>query len=128
MGVRDEYTRLRHLKWVDLYEKEKPFQIFVTLPDGVEDPRTDNLVFEDNVEQTIHDVRGNEDKFNIDNHGFQYVNHETKISAFDSKDSIEQVYLPELEQLLKNSLVDADRVVFFNWRVRRYQAYLSRNG
>jgi hypothetical protein len=113
----NERATLKYLKWVPLYEKEKPFQIFVPLPPGVEDDRTDNLVFETEKEQDVLDARGQEHTFTLNRNGFQYVKHETKVDVFDTKEKVEDIYLPELTELLKTQLEDVHRVVFFNWRV-----------
>lgn len=118
--VFNERARLTYLKWDKLYETEKPFQIFVPLPDDVEDSRTDNLIFESEEEQEILDIRGSESQFSLDDNGFQIVSSGTKMDAFDSKAKIEDVYLPELVELLQRHVAGADRIVFFNWRVRLY--------
>jgi hypothetical protein len=113
----NERATLTYLKWDKLYEAEKPFQIFVDLPEGVDDPRTDNLIFESETEQDILDVRGREESFNLNDHGFQFVRHKTSVDIFDSKEKIENIYLAEMTDLLEKTLQGADRVVFFNWRV-----------
>ena len=51
---------------------------------------------------TIHDVAGDEQKYTIDSHGFQYVNHESKEKDFVDNEQIKAQYYPEVEQLLKD--------------------------
>src|ERR1700754_4130329 len=69
---------LKFLQWQSLYEVEKPFQIFINIPDHVKDRRTTNLVFED-CQVMIKDVRGHSHDFTLDYHGFMYRIHETSM-------------------------------------------------
>ncbi len=111
---------LKFLKWQPLYEIEKPFQIFINIPDHVEDKRTTNLVFE-TVEIPALDVRTCQTKFDLDHHGFQYCYHNTAIEDFKKRDLVDKYYLPEMERLLKDKLEGVDRVFFFDWRVSKGQ-------
>ena len=112
----DKIINLKFLKWQPLYEIEKPFQIFINIPDHVEDKRTTNLVFED-VKVSASDVRTCQTNFNLDHHGFQYCHHSSAVEDFSMRDVVEKWYLPEMEMLLKNKLEGVDRVFFFDWRV-----------
>jgi hypothetical protein len=51
----------------------------------------------------VHDISGDEDKYTIDSHGFQYVKHESKEKDFLDDEQIKAVYYPETEQLLKDA-------------------------
>lgn len=51
----------------------------------------------------IHDITGDEDKYTLDSHGFQYVKHESKEKDFLDDAKIKAEYYPEIEQLLKDS-------------------------
>jgi hypothetical protein len=51
---------------------------------------------------TIHDISGDVDEFNLDDQGFQYVNHESKEKEFYDEEKIKNEYYPEIEQLLKD--------------------------
>lgn len=51
----------------------------------------------------VQDITGEEDKYTIDSHGFQYVKHESKEKNFRDDAQIKAVYYPEIEQLLKES-------------------------
>lgn len=107
---------LKFLQWQELYEIEKPFQIFINIPDDAEDKRTTNLVFED-VPVVINDVRGNQKTFTLNANGFQFLKHSFVLDHFDNKQSIEDIYLPEVEKLLRKEIEDVDKVFFFDWRV-----------
>jgi hypothetical protein len=51
---------------------------------------------------TIHDIAGDEDKYTLDSHGFQFVKHESKEKDFLDDAQIKAAYYPEVEQLLKD--------------------------
>jgi hypothetical protein len=51
---------------------------------------------------TIKDIAGDEDKYNLDSHGFQFVKHESKEKDFADDEKIKAEYYPEIEQLLKD--------------------------
>ena len=83
-----------------------------------------NISFEDGPLETITDLRGIEQRFNMDNNGFEIRNHEFHLSAFDTK-SINDEYLPQVEEFIKKEIKDAEKVVIFNWQVRCLLAYLT---
>lgn len=109
---------LKFLQWQPLFEVEKPFQIFINIPDHVRDKRTTNLVFED-VQLSVKDVRANATDFSLDQHGFMYRNHETALRDFTSRKHVEETYLPEVESLLRQEADEVDEVFFFDWRLRK---------
>jgi hypothetical protein len=51
---------------------------------------------------TVHDIAGDEDKYSLDSHGFQFVKHESKEKDFLEEEKIKAEYYPETEQLLKD--------------------------
>ncbi|OCT51255.1 hypothetical protein CLCR_09210 [Cladophialophora carrionii] len=110
---------LKFLKWLPLYEKEKPFQIFINIPEDATDKRTTNLAFE-NVKVTIEDVRSfPRNHFLLDKHGFTYHSHYLQLDHIADRESVEQRYLPAMESLLRSALESVDRVFFFDWRLRK---------
>jgi hypothetical protein len=110
-------THLNFLHWQKLYEQEKPFQIFINIPQDVEDQRTTNLVFE-KVHLQIHDVRAHPIMdFSLDNHGFMYRKHTTRVTDFSDRHSVVENYLPEIKALLQQEVEGADQIFFFDWRV-----------
>jgi hypothetical protein len=107
---------LEFLQWQSLYEIERPFQILINIPIDAEDQRTDNLVFH-RVPVSVHNVRANLTTFNIDECGFKYVHHQSRVGDLSDRESITSEYLPECEAFLKEHLSDVDEVFFFDWRV-----------
>ena len=100
-----------------LYDTEKPFQIFINIPDDATDKRTTNLAFE-NVKVEVQDVRQfPTTHFQLNQHGFTYCSHHLQPDQLMNQTSIEDLYLPEMESLIRVNLEDVDRVFFFDWRV-----------
>lgn len=52
---------------------------------------------------TVHDIRGEEDQYNLDNKGFKIYPHVSKEKDFVDDDKIKAEYYPETEQLLKDA-------------------------
>jgi hypothetical protein len=115
----DEQARFKYLKWLDLYKIEKPFQLFLDIPEDSPDQRRSNLVYEDGPAETVRDVRGHEADFSVDRNGFAYIKHDFTLSneEFQNNSVVESTYLPECEKILRENLEGVDRVHFFDWRV-----------
>ena len=116
MATQNLAINLNFLQWQNLYEEEKPFQIFINIPEDAEDQRNTNLVFE-KVSLHVHDVRGDSQDFSLDTNGFMYREHTTHITNFVDRKAIRERYLPEIEALVKSEVEGADRIFFFDWRV-----------
>jgi hypothetical protein len=54
------------------------------------------------LEVTIHDIRGEEDKYTLDAQGFQIHKHSSVEKDFLDDEQIKAQYYPEVEQLLKD--------------------------
>jgi hypothetical protein len=67
---------------------------------------------------SIDDIRGRENSFTLDQHGFAAVRHPTSDRDFDNEEWINRVYYPESEALLRQNL-NAPRVLIFDHTVRR---------
>lgn len=119
-------THIRYLKRLELYKKEKPFQIFFDIPENAPDQRPDNLAFEE-IPKAVHDIRPNIADFSLDDHGFMVKEHITELfwEQFTDREKVEQVYLPEIEALLRDIDPTINRVYFFDWRVSSSPIYLS---
>lgn len=52
---------------------------------------------------TVHDIRGEEDQYNLDNAGFLIYPHTSKEKDFIDDEKIKAEYWPETEQLLKDA-------------------------
>ncbi|KAK1449211.1 hypothetical protein CMEL01_08526 [Colletotrichum melonis] len=65
------------------------------------------------VPVTVHDITGDEHKYSLDNHGFKFHLHKTKVANFDDPLVVEQEYFPEMKQMLKD-VTGAKHVFLFN--------------
>ncbi|KAH7141624.1 hypothetical protein EDB81DRAFT_843206 [Dactylonectria macrodidyma] len=70
------------------------------------------------METTIHDITGEEEKYTLDNNGFQLCHHSTKLEHFDDDDRIKEVYYAEVIQSVQQ-ITGATRVVIFDHTIRR---------
>src|SRR4051812_9700442 len=111
----NEKARLGYLDWQERYLFEKPFQLFMPINDA--HVQRTNLVFEHGEPETIHDIRGDETNFTLDFNGFEYCNNSTSMKNSDSIQKIEEIYLPEVESLIRDRINDVEEVYFFDWRV-----------
>lgn len=118
MPVHEKGT-FQYLEWKDLFYHEKPFQIIIDLPQDALASRKSNLTFHQGGEELIEDVRDRLDEFDINKHGFFYVTSSSQLSGsdFEDKKKIEEIYLPECEQLVRNAIEGVDRVYCYNWLV-----------
>ncbi|KAJ5081638.1 hypothetical protein NUU61_009902 [Penicillium alfredii] len=94
----DEEASLMYIQWDDLYNTEKPFQIFSPIPDDAADQRRANIHFVCGKPEKIIDARPDIDSYSLDTHGFAFRNYPTRFQRFDSAADVEDTYLPELEQ------------------------------
>ena len=114
----DEQASLNYLDWQELYEIEKPFQLFSVAGDGsLLDRRTTNLVFKEGNAECIHDVRGSEPQYSLNKQGFAFRIHHTHLQDFSIRDEVEKVYLPEMKDFLRREVEGVDQVYLFDWRV-----------
>jgi hypothetical protein len=54
-------------------------------------------------ELVINDIRGSENKFTLDENGFQVVRHKSQVSNYSDEDQVRKTYYPEMEQLIQTS-------------------------
>ncbi|KAF1992998.1 hypothetical protein P154DRAFT_107421 [Amniculicola lignicola CBS 123094] len=66
----------------------------------------------------VTDISGDEDKYLLDTHGFQYCYHESHEKEFKDEQKIQTKYYEECKQLLKE-ITGASHVRIFNHKVRR---------
>lgn len=117
MGTENKKTswaRLKYAKDLEIYQYEKPYSILTAFEDCDE---TTNLKWEEAEPEAITNVRGIEDTFTLDDHGFAYVKWPTLFQLWDNRRAVEEIYLPEIEALFKESVPGVDEVVVFDWRV-----------
>lgn len=67
---------------------------------------------------TVNDISGDEDKYTLDGHGFQYLRHRSQEDAFVDESRIQGLYYPECEALVKE-VTGARQIHIFNHKVRR---------
>ncbi|TQN67705.1 Aspirochlorine biosynthesis protein N [Colletotrichum shisoi] len=86
-----------YLQRLPLYQREKPFQLFVPIHERDQDGRSTNLAFEKKT-QTFVDMRGRTGEFSLDTHGFQVETVANKLAPhfFRDQEAVEREYLPEL--------------------------------
>ncbi|KAF1913120.1 hypothetical protein BDU57DRAFT_503956 [Ampelomyces quisqualis] len=111
-------AQFSYANWNDLYLKEKPYKLFIDLPQKhAHAPRT-NLSFQPHA-TPVYDVRGNEAEFVLDKNGFEILRHGTEITDFGNVAAIEQIYFTEMKELIMGKVDGAKRVEVFDWRVRQ---------
>jgi hypothetical protein len=66
---------------------------------------------------TVRNGRMLADRFSLDENGFVFVEHETKVADFFDAEQLQAVYYPEVEQLIK-AVSGALRVVIFDHTLR----------
>lgn len=98
---------------------ERPFQLLRPIGEESED-RSGNCQWDAASIETITDVRGLGFEPTLDQHGFIVRRSPTILTSeqFDNKDMAETFYMPEMYDLLKREVQDADLVVGFHHQVR----------
>ncbi|KAI9735118.1 MAG: hypothetical protein M1834_001706 [Cirrosporium novae-zelandiae] len=122
MAKKDVKAAFTYLKWLDKYEKEKPYELLSGA--SREGENMTNLEFQiREQEELVSDVRGEESLFQLDSHGFCFRNTNTDFSAFYDREQVEGQYIPEIvKPLLKNNLDEVDRMFIFDWHLRRNES------
>jgi hypothetical protein len=113
----DETIKLRFLERQPCYAKEKRYQVIMSGQDEKPDFRDTNLIFVESPPISIHDIRGKEKDFSLDANGFAVCHQESRLNSFNAVKDIEEVYLPEVERLIRKEASGADTIHFFDWRV-----------
>ncbi|KAI9853914.1 MAG: hypothetical protein M1813_001629 [Trichoglossum hirsutum] len=108
-------ARLSYTKDLAIHREEKPFLILSHLKDGC---RISNLQSEKGDEEIMHNVRGTEKSFTLDEHGFCYRTRPPEFQDWDSPEGVETAYLAEVKRILKEEVEGVDHVEIFDWRRR----------
>lgn len=101
------------IQWQSSYEKQKPYEILIPLSSLAGDASTvprSNLVFEPRS-LPVRDVRGREDAFDLDTHGFQFVRRATIVEDLKDRVAVKEQYVPEIEDFLRRHLSLGDQPV-----------------
>lgn len=112
--ARDQQAQLRYFQWNPVFEKTKPYELL--LDNIPEDFPVTNFETSPEEAEVIHDIRGMEKSFTLENHGFCIAEQRLDISVFD-QDTIEDIYLQQVEELLKGMMPDIHELFTFDWRV-----------
>lgn len=106
-------TTLWYLEKLPIYKKEKPFYVNFPVPAELGVPQH-NLLHGRVDGIQIHDIRGHETKFHIDEQGFQLARHNTSMTNDDFEDDsvVRARYYPEMAQLVKDTLGAVEVVPF----------------
>jgi hypothetical protein len=118
-------TTFTYLVPLPLYEREKPFELLIDLPDSISSPdrRRTNIVFGPaSQKQRVWSVRGRQAEFSLDVHGFAFRRHRTRFrggEGWGCRDEVEKIYVKEMERWLGEEigLGPGGRVVTYDWRV-----------
>lgn len=107
--------QLSYIRWHEKYHVEKPYQVFMPLPDGIPEEKASNLEFDLGNEEIVKDIRGANNPFTLDEHGFTTCSMDMSPHWFSEKEIIDR-YIPAICEMVKE-LLKADRVISFDWRV-----------
>ncbi|KAF5228607.1 hypothetical protein FAUST_10975 [Fusarium austroamericanum] len=123
----DTVADLCFIKDLQLYKREKPYLLFVGKPASAEHEKHTNVELETVSNVPVHDVRGRQHEYTIDEHGFQFVTHQQMFSDFDNENLISQHYLREVEKVISKNIPYANRVLVFDWRLRKQMTTAEAN-
>jgi hypothetical protein len=93
---------------------QPPYNFTYSPPDGL--PQS-NIITEA-IDTVIHDIRGKEDTFSLDETGFQFVRHVSQEKEFVDEEAIQTRYYNEVVALLKKH-TGAKKILIFNHTIRQ---------
>jgi hypothetical protein len=110
-------TTVFYMKPQPLYEKEKPYFLNVPVDDGGDLAQTN--VGYTRIPVSVTDIRGQQDKFTLDKHGFQLGTFHSKLNYDDFADTkkLTSLFYAEVQRFLRSSLGATD-VLTFDYQVR----------
>lgn len=111
--ARDEVASLRYLQWEETFHDTKPYTLYIDVPDGF--PPQNFKVDAEELE-TIHDVRGHESEYSLDDNGFASYKHHFELENHD-RETLERDYIPQVEAFLVKTIPNATEVKIYTWRV-----------
>ncbi|CAF1145430.1 unnamed protein product [Adineta steineri] len=126
MTITDNSNTTRNVDTTLTYSKALPSTSasehwFISINESSDGKREQNFITED-VETTIHDIRGHESNTHIDITGFQALTSPSTVDADlilnGTEEQVKEVYYGEVEQLLKRA-TGANHVVFFDHTIRK---------
>ncbi|KAI9663986.1 MAG: hypothetical protein M1821_007477 [Bathelium mastoideum] len=112
---KDIQVQLEYLADLPLYKTTKPLQY---VP-GFENDQRSTVCLNSGPPETLHDVRGTAlDNFTLDDNGFKYVKAPTDFRDWNSQDAVAEIYISEMEALLRKEVEGVDEIVIFDARIR----------
>jgi hypothetical protein len=117
------FSTLNYLLETDLYDREKPYFSNIPADDGTHT----NQYTRPYGGVAFHNMRGHEQEFSLDVHGFQIVKslQNNMVCNFDSDDWIQKEYYSVIKNMLKQT-VGASRVEIFDHTVRTWLSWRPR--
>jgi len=104
-----------YLVKTELYDDKKPYYSSGLLNPEQEAKRS-NLKYTTQENIQVQDLRGNEQNFRLDEHGFELVAHIPKTNLIDPGDEQLERYLEEMSSFIKDKF-KAELVLAYNYRV-----------
>ncbi|KAF2645928.1 hypothetical protein P280DRAFT_503949 [Massarina eburnea CBS 473.64] len=109
----DEQARFKYFKWSHKFTSEKPYVLLTEVPDGFP---IANFTNEEGCLEVVKDIRGHEEQYDLDRHGFAVCTY-AEFGSFDFT-RIDSDYIPSVHDILKNEFGPSTEVITFDWRVR----------
>ncbi|KAJ5679286.1 7 alpha-cephem-methoxylase [Penicillium macrosclerotiorum] len=109
-----QHTRFNYFKWDPKFEFEKPYFMLMDTP---EDFPQCNYDEEPGPIESVHDIRGQFERYNLDDNGFIARVQPLATTNFVDE-TVKSLYLPSLEKLLKDNIGSECELFWFDWRVR----------
>jgi len=110
---------LAYIDWDERQPRNSaPFQVYST-PTNASMPRGEsNITFSAREPHVILNVRGREQEFHTDTHGFSFVKREPcNVLDWNDEESVTQTYYPWVTDLIRSEISGADEVYVFQHRV-----------
>jgi len=112
-------AQLGFIQDLDLYAKEKPYWLFIGKPRDKLDVEPTNVKLDTVRDIPLHDVRGKESQYNLEQHGFKFIKNHHTFKQFHDQDQIVADYLPQVEELIKRHVPYAEKIHIYDWRIRQ---------
>lgn len=118
-GASHSQASLGFLSDLKIYTEEKPYHLTLS-KDRDSDSILTNIVYDIYDNMRVTDVRGSENHFTADEHGFQFETWRTSLteSDFDSDSEVRRRYFPEIIKLLETKL-GAREVRIMQYSIRK---------
>lgn len=110
-------AQMNFIKPLELYNREKPYWLFLGRPDHMPDVDLSNVQTDLVTEIPLQDVRSREATFSLEKQGFKFIEHGQDFEAFDNEQCIIDDFLPQVERVIKDNIVYAKKVHIYDWRV-----------